>query len=447
MLWKLSKKFQFAADRIIPESLVFCIILTLIVFVSAFFVTGTGAIDLAIYWYDGLWTQIGFGFQMSMMVVVCAATAKAPSVERFLKKIARLPNNRTIAMITLLIFGTVTSIINWAFSLIVTAIFAKELSKNVKGMHFPLMIAGAYSTMLLGQLWCPNSSLYALLASENHFLVDVIGVMTQDVTAFNPLNTVLFLILTGVTILVFIFTVPPKEEVISYVENVENTNEIKIGDDENQTIASKLNTSIILMLAIAVVGLVFIVHEFMVEGFIGALSLNFIIFCFLILNMFLYKTPIAFVDSFTSTMHSASQIMLQFPFYGGIMGVMASSGLASVTASIITNMSTQETLPLVAYISASLLNLFVPSQGGQWIIQGPILIESALQLNANIPAVINAFAFGDQATNLLQPLYLIPSLAVVNLKLKEVWGFCAFIWVIWTVVTCIGLAVLPVFLI
>jgi len=103
-------------------------------------------------------------------------------------------------------------------------------------------------------------------------------------------------------------------------------------------------------------------------------------------------------------------------------------------------------LPLFSYWSASIVNLFIPSQGGQFIIQGPILIDAAIELKANIPHVINAFVYGDEATNLLQPLYVIPALAIVQMKLKDVWGYMAFIWLFWFIFTTIGLIVLPMFL-
>jgi short-chain fatty acids transporter len=103
-------------------------------------------------------------------------------------------------------------------------------------------------------------------------------------------------------------------------------------------------------------------------------------------------------------------------------------------------------MPVFAYLSSSIVNLFVPSQGGQWIIQGPILIEAALSIDADIPTVVNAFIYGDEATNLIQPLYVIPALALVGMKLKIVWGFMAFIWLIWTIVTIAGLMILPLIL-
>ena len=167
---------------------------------------------------------------------------------------------------------------------------------------------------------------------------------------------------------------------------------------------------------------------------------------FLILNVFLYNTPIKFTKAFTDSIKSAAPVMIQFPFYSGIMGLMATSGLATDMANYLIQSATPVTMPVFAYLSSSIVNLFVPSQGGQWIIQGPILIEAALSIDADIPTVVNAFIFGDEATNLIQPLYVIPALALVGMKLKSVWGFMAFIWLIWTIVTIAGLMILPLIL-
>ena len=194
MLWRISKKFQFAADRFIPDSFVFCVILTLIAFVVGLFVSTGGPMKLVLGWYNGLWTMIAFAFQMSFMVICCGAAAKAPAVERFLSRIAKIPKSPSSAMVLLLVAGYVSSLINWAFSTILTPILAMQLSRNVRGLHFPLMIAAGYTTMILGQVWCPSASLYALVATKGHFLEKSIGLFTQNVTVYNPVNTVLFFV-------------------------------------------------------------------------------------------------------------------------------------------------------------------------------------------------------------------------------------------------------------
>ena len=443
MLWKFSRRFQFAADKFIPDSFVFCIILTLMVFALGLILTGTGPLAMIIHWYDGLWQMIAFAFQMSFMVICCGAAAKAPQIERFLGRIARLPRSQSIAIAFLLIFGLVSSLINWAFSLILTPIMAMQLSRHVKGLHFPFMIAAGYSTMVLGQAWCPSASVYALVASEGHFMENAIGVINQGVSVYNPTNTLLFFILSIVTILLGIFTKPPEDEVITFSGYQLNNKIEKDVSERSLTFAGRMNQSRILMWLLGTAGVIFIIHTFIQKGVIGSLNFNFVIFIFLTLNTFLYNSPVKFVTAFQNSIKPATQVMMQFPFYGGIMGIMAGSGLTGILASGLIKIATPVTLPFFSYLSASVINLFVPSQGGQWIVQGPILVEASKSLNADLPVILNAFVYGDEATNLIQPLYVIPALALVNMKLKEVWGFMAFIWLAWFIVTSIGLLIIP----
>ncbi len=445
MLWRFSRKFQFAADKVIPDSFVFCIILTLIVFVMGLFLTQAGPMDMVVYWYDGLWQMIAFAFQMSFMLVCAGAAAKAPTIERLLGRIARLPKSRHAAMIFLLVFGLIASLINWAFSLIVTPILAMQLSRHVKGLHFPLMVATGYSVMILGQAWCPSASVYALVASKGHFLENAMGVIKQDASVFNPVNTILFFILALVTILIGLFTQAPENEVITFSGH-KGPQETDAGDGKiNLTPADRMNRSRVLMWLFGGAGTAYIFHSFITKGVINSLDFNFVIFIFLTLNTFLYNSPEKFVTAFQNSIKPATQVMMQFPFYGGIMGIMAGSGLTAILAKALIQIANAHTLPVFGYLSASLVNLFVPSQGGQWIVQGPILVEAAKALNADMPVILNAFVYGDEATNLIQPLYVIPALALVNMKLKEVWGFMAFIWCIWVFVTIIGLLVIPRF--
>ena len=442
MLWRLSKKFQFAADRIIPDSFVFCVILTLLAFIASLALTPTPPAKIVLGWYNGLWTMIAFAFQMSFMVVCCGAAAKAPLVARLLSRAARIPKTPSAAMVLLLVFGFISSLINWAFSTILTPIFAMQLSRNVKGLHFPLMIAAGYTTMVLGQTWCPSASLYALVATKGHFLEKSIGTFSQDVTVYNPVNTVLFFILVATVIFLGVFTRPPENEVIMYDPGVEEKT-VVAAEDAEVTVADKMNSSRFLMLLIGVAGIFVIGNSIMTKGIMKSLDFNFVIFLFLTLNAFLYNTPKKFVDAFKDTMRSASEVMLQFPFYGGIMGMMMASGLGKVLADFLIRVASGDTIYMYSFLSAAFVNLFIPSQGGQWIVQGPILMEAGKAMNANLPLIMNAFVAGDEVTNLLQPLYVIPALALVGMKLKEVWGFMAFICTFWLVIASIGFVVLP----
>ena len=441
-LWRLSKKFQYAADKIIPDSLVFCLILTFVVYALALILTGSNPLDLCTYWFNGLWTQNSFAFQMGIMVVTCATCAKAPQVKRVMNSLAKKANNQVVAMIMLVAFGMVTSFINWAFCTVVGGLFAMYLAKNVKGMHFPLMLAVVYTCMVFGQCLGPTASVYALLATEGHFLADSIGVLTQDITVYNPHNVIIWSIFAVILLIISITTKPPKHEIVELKTDFDDA-DVNYDVESRDTLADKMNGGKIFMYIIGLAGVIVIAREFITKGFMGALSMNLIIFLFITANCFLYKTPRAFIEAYKDNMKLACEVIVQFPFYGGIMGIMQDSGLAQVIIAGIVSIATAKTLPVFSYLSACAVNLFIPSQGGQWIVQGPLLMDAATQLGANKIDVINAFVYGDECTNLLQPLYLIPMLAVVNQKLKDVWGMCAFICVFWVIVITLGYLIVP----
>ena len=444
-LWRLSKKFQYAADRIIPESLVFCLILTFLVWILALIMADHNPINLCVDWFNGLWTQNSFAFQMGIMVIVCATCAKAPQVKKVMNKIAALAKTPVAAMILLVAFGMVTSFINWAFCTVVGALFAMYLAKNVRGMHFPLMLAIIYTCMTFGQCLGPTASVYALLATDGNWVMEggwVPGVLTQDVTVYNAHNLIIWCTFTVILLLIAIFTKPPEHEIVE-LQTPLDAPDPNYDVESRETPADKMNGGKLFMYIIGIAGVIVIAREFITKGFMGALSMNLIIFIFLMANCFLYKTPRAFIEAHKDNMKLACEIILQFPFYGGIMGIMQDSGLASIIVAGIVSIASAATLPIWSFISACVVNLFIPSQGGQFIVQGPLLLDAADALGANKIDVINAFVYGDECTNLLQPLYLIPMLAVVDMKLKDAWGMCAFVCLFWFVVVILGYAIVP----
>ncbi len=442
-LWRFSKNFQFAADRIIPDSYVFCVILTFITFILGLIFTQAGPLKMVKFWYDGLWTQIAFAFQMTLMVTVASAAAKSPQIEKGLSKLAQLPKTPGVAYFLFIVIISFASWLNWAFGTILSPILAMYLSKNVKKLHFPLLITVGYACMVMIQPICPSISAVALLATKGHFLEKKIGVLPITTTAFNPTGVAMVAILFVVTVVVTLLTRPADNEIIEFDGDIQpkGNGDEKVADP---TPADRMNQSRILMWLVGLASVVYIVYHFATKGM--DLNLNFIIFIFLTLDFFLYGTPLKFVKAVKENVVHAAAILIQFPFYGGIMGMMASSGLTLVLSNALIHIATKDTFYALSYISASIVNLFVPSQGGQWMVQGPVLVDAAQALGAHIPTVVTGFMLGDEATNLIQPLYIIPALALVDMKLKDAWGLMAFIWFMWFVVTVIGLIALPMIL-
>lgn len=450
-LWKISKKFNFAAEKIIPDSFVFCVILMLVVVVCSLLI-GKGPLELLNAWWNGLSSQFTLAFQMGLMVVVCATCARSPQVAKLLSAIAHLVNNKTAALILLMVFGYVTSMLNWAFCTIVTPILAMHLAKRIKGLHFPMMVAGGYSCMILGQCLGPSATLYSTLATEGSAYATIVGQsMSVAETCYNPMNIILFTILAVVFILLVLFTRPGEDELVELGDiatQADAVPESYRSTEKAVTPAEKMNTFKPIMWVVGAFIFIYIIYSFITKGFLGALNMNLVIFLFVGINCFLFPEPHAWISAHADSMHLATDVMLQFPFYGAIMGMMyVENGLGTVLVNAICSVATAQSLPVFAFLSACVVNLFVPSQGGQFTVQGPLIVEAAKNIQgANLVNCLNAFVYGDECTNLLQPLYVIPALSVVGMKLKDVWGFMAFICVFWIVIVCLGLYFIPMFI-
>lgn len=447
-LWRFSKKFNFAAEKIIPDSFVFCVILMILVFVLSL-VIGKGPVELLNAWWGGLSSQFTLAFQMGLMVIVCATCARSPQAAKLLSWLSSKVNNRVAAMILLMVFGYVTSMLNWAFCTIVTPILAMHLAKRIKGLHFPMMVAGGYSCMILGQCLGPSATLYSTLATEGSSYAEIVGQsMSVAETCYNPVNIVLWCILAVLFILLVLFTRPGESELIelgdiaTQADAVPNSYAVT---EKPTTLADRLNTCKPIMWIVAIFIFAYMIYSFATKGFLGSLNMNFVIFMFVGINSVLFPQPRAWINAHMDSMHLATDVMLQFPFYGAIMGMMyIEGGLGSVLVNAIVSIASAQTLPIFVFLSACLVNIFIPSQGGQFTVQGPLIVAAANRIEgANLVNCLNAFVYGDECTNLIQPLYMIPALAVVGMKLRDVWGFMAFICVFWIVVVCIGLYILP----
>ncbi len=449
-LWRMSKKFNFAAEKIIPESFVFCVVLMILVFVLSLLI-GKGPIELLDAWWNGLSSQFTLAFQMGLMVIVCATCARSPQAAKLLSWIASKVSNRTAALIVLMVFGYVTSMLNWAFCTIVTPILAMHLAKKIKGLHFPMMVAGGYCCMILGQCLGPSATLYSNLATEGSNYAEIVGQsMSVADTCYNPMNIILWVILAVVFVLLVLFTRPGKDELVELGDIATQADAVPESyaiTGKAVTVAEKLNTAKPVMWIVAAFIFVNMIYSFATKGFLGSLNMNFVIFMFVGINCLLFPQPKAWINAHADSMHLATDVMLQFPFYGAIMGMMyIEGGLGGVLVNAMVSVANAQTLPIFSFLSACLVNLFIPSQGGQFTVQGPLIVGAAKQIEgANLVNCLNAFVYGDECTNLLQPLYVIPALSVVGMKLKDVWGFMAFMCVFWIVIVCLGLYFIPMF--
>ena len=266
------------------------------------------------------------------------------------------------------------------------------------------------------------------LNQPGHFLESKIGIVDPSLTLFHSLNIVVsgFLII-GLPILFYLMSPKNEDQMLSIDEilpNLENTSEDLPELSGADGLATKLETSKTLAFLIGSAGLIMVSLLVQELGWQKFLNLNNVNLLFLSLGILFHGTPIRYVKAVHAGVQACSGIILQFPLYAGIMSMMKSSGLATMTVNAIVATASKSSLPLLTFFSAGILNIFVPSGGGQWAVQGPIMVEVLQQLNGDLSKTILAFCYGDQWTNLLQPFWALALLGITGLRASQIMGYC-----------------------
>lgn len=424
-------------DKYLPDPLVIAIMLTGLTMVLAVLFQGSTPMDVVNYWGSGFWDLLAFTMQMTVVLLAGYILAKTPLVDRLLDMLtSRISSPRTAIIVATLV-GGMGSWLNWGFGLVMGGIVAQKLAMNVKGLHYPLAIAAGYSGFAVYGIGL-SGSVPLLIATEGHFLQDMIGIIPLSETIFSP-----YLLWTNLAVIVllplFNMALHPKDPAaIKEMERNSGAIDKPVTElDQRSTIAAKLNNSPVVGIGIGLIALVFAVNYFF-QG--GTLNLDAVNFMFLFLGIILFARPSAFLAAVNDGVRIVSGIIIQYPFYAGIMAILVGSGLVVSFADWFGTFATAETLPFWSFISGGIINLLAPSGGGQWAVQGPVMMEAAQTLNANIPATALAVQIGDQWTNMVQPFWLLPVLAISGLKLRDVMGYMVLILVFLGII--FGLAVL-----
>lgn len=416
-------------QRYLPEPFVFALILSFVSAVCAMSFAGQSPLEVLGNWGGGLWELLGFSMQMALVLVCGSALADTAPVRKVLAAAASLPKTpfQAIAMVTAVSLAACW--INWGFGLIVGVVFAKQIAGCVRNVDYRLLIASAYSGFVVWHSGI-SASIPLAMATEGPALAEVSrGVITEPVAMSRTVFSLFNLLIAGgvcIALTVVNTLMHPKASDTVAVDPA-LLREVKDSYVPAKTPAGALENSPVLSYAMALAGLGYLVYSLGFQG--RGLDLNGVIMIFLFLGILLHRTPMAYVRSVNKAASASAGILLQFPFYAGIMGIMtgvSSEGvsLAGRISELCVNVSNADTFPLLSFLSAGLVNIFVPSGGGQWAVQAPIMIPAGYELGVD-PAVTGmAIAWGDAWTNLIQPFWAIPALAIAGLGAKDIMGFC-----------------------
>lgn len=444
MLSKLSKGCANFIQKFLPDPFIFCIILTIFVFIVAMPMTGQGPLEMIQHWGNGVWGLLLFSMQMALVLVLGSAMATAPIIHKGLKKLASIPKTPVQAVFFITFVAVIVDWLNWGFGLIVSAILAKEIAKQVKKVDYRLLIAASYSGFVVWHGGISGSVPLTVAAVTEAVTAQTNGVLTESLpvstTVFSPWNLAISVAILIILPLLNAKMHPAPEEVVAVDPALLVDEEIQVKKPE--TPAEKLENSVIMSGLIVLLGAAYIIQLIISGSF--ELSLNTVNLIFLILGIAFHGTPINYVRAVGEAAKSASGIILQFPFYAGIQGLMVGANavtgasFAGVISQAFVSVANQITFPLFTFLSAGIVNFFVPSGGGQWAVQAPIMMPAGQALGVSPSLTAMAIAWGDAWTNLLQPFWALPALGIAKLGARDIMGYCLISLFVTGIIICLG---------
>lgn len=439
MIRRLGHRFAAFFRATTPEPFVLAIGLTLLVFVLAAAVEGQGPVEIIAAWQGdtGFFSLLAFTMQMVLILVTGHALASAPVVQGALARASRLPRTGAQAAFLVSLLAIGTSILNWGLGLVVGAILAREVGKSCaeRGVsaHYPLLSAAGYTGLMCWHGGFSGTAPLMMTTEQNvvKFLGEDIaaevGTLPFTETVLGSMNLVATSGLLVIVPLLCAALAPkgdePHESMTDYLGGSERELRAEALVPP-QTLPERIETSPLLMLVI-VVPLAGAFSMWLRDLGIAKLDPNALNLLFLTVGLALHGNVRRYREAVTEAVRGTAGIILQFPFYAGIMGVMRGTGLGATFAAAMSAAASPHSYGVLTMLSAGVINLFVPSGGGQWAVQGPVAVEASTALGVPLADAVMAVAYGDQLTNMLQPFWALPLLAITGVRARDLIGYTA----------------------
>src|SRR5690625_4150269 len=410
-------------ERFIPSALVFAIVLTFVVVLLALLLTDAGPVSVVEEWGNGLAGLLAFMTQMALILFLGYILASTRPVRKILVWLAKRPNTAMQAYLLVFVIAALASLITWGLGLVAGALLAREVAyefrRREEPVHFAMLVAAAFSGFVVWHMGYSASG-PLLAATPDSFVAEQLGEpLPVTETIFTPWN-IAAAVATIVLVAVALTLVAPRRREAIVPLRVDPRDEEVEPEEEVVTPADRVDAS---RLPTLLTGLMLVAYLVIHFSGGGTLTLDIVNWSFLALILLLVRHPFELIALAKKAASNVGEILLQFPLYAGIMGIMAGTGLITVISDALVSISTPTTFGLLAFLAAGLVNFCVPSGGGQFAVQAPIMLEAAESLAVDPVIPIMAVAYGDQWTNMIQPFWALPLLAIAGLKMRDILSY------------------------
>ena len=440
----------FVFEKIMPDPYVFAVLLTFLGAALALWLAPRATpASVAAAWYAGVFALFTFAFQMVIMLVAGYALATSPLVHRALARLASLPRTPAAAITLTVVISLLASWINWGLGLVTAALLAREIAKRVP-IDFGWLVAAAYSGFVISTEGLSGS--IALSQASHGSALNMVEKVTGTLlplsrTVFTSFNMVPIAVLFVVLPFVFRFLAPTAANtVVADPERLRAEDQLSAArntTEKDSTFGGRLdNAWIINVLLAGFIGFALVLEIRRLVSTGGSLDLNSVIMILLMLGLLLHFRPSAYIAAVKNAARTTGPLILQYPLYGGLMGIITTTGLAGVLSRVFIRYSTAHTLPFFTFLTSLVITLFVPSGGGHWAVQGTFAIPAAVSLHSSLAGTTMAVAMGESVANMLQPFFALPILAIAGIKMRRMMGFMVVTFIISFIVFGVSLLTL-----
>ena len=420
-------QFEKAIEKYCPDPLLFAVFLTIVMLALVLLFTDTGGGEALSAWGNGLHGLLAFTMQMCLMVVTAHVLAHTGPVEKLLQAVGRIPNNPWQAYLIVILCAAAFSLACWPLGLIAGGLIAREVAstaheRNIP-LNYPLLTAAAFGGFVVWEMGYSSSIGLTVATPGNPLEQTIGGIIPVTETLLSWWN--LLTIVTTLAVVYLVVMLLARWKGSELTPPPLGPDKITAGQDARPGIMGRLENGRSISLLLALMLLSYLAYWFASRGF--ELSLNIVNWSFLALGLLLARSILHYSALFANGARVAAPLLLQYPLYGGIMGLALETGLAEQVTNLVIMSASPGSLPFAGFLSAGLINIFIPSGGGQWAVQGPVFIQAAQALDVKLNLITMSIAWGDQWTNLVQPFCAIVILAITGLKLREIYGYCCVI--------------------
>jgi short-chain fatty acids transporter len=412
------------SQRWFPDPFVFALAGLIIVFVAGM-LAGVGTRDLIKYFGDGFWALIPFTMQMSMIIIGGYVVATSPPVLKLIRLLAKIPRTPRAAVAFVVFFAMSTSLVSWGLSLIFSGVLVREIVRNVRGVDYRAIGIAAY--LGTGGVWALGLSSSAALmmatpASIPSALLKISGVipLSQTIYTWQSMTTAAILMIVSIAVGYFSAPIYSTKDAESF--GVTEGLELKKLEDR-KTPAEWLEYAPVLSVVVGLLGLTYLAQVLATKGPLAALDLNTYNLLFLMMGLLLHWRPRSFVRAVNEAVPATAGVLIQFPFYGGIFGIIAFSSISGKLAHLFVNFSSTNNYPVLVALYSAVLGMFVPSGGSKWIIEAPYVLQAAKDLHVNLGWIVQIYNTSEALPNLLNPFWMLPLIGLLKVKARDLIGY------------------------